>query len=107
MIIMRSVIVFLLLTEICGFPDEVFAAACVQRRHATFGEFEMIGTIETALLRFTIRFHFSSVAFRGSGQQVVQDGIVVAEVFDVASFPPRIDRKSTRLNSSHVSESRM
>ena len=51
----------------------------------------MIGAIETALLWLTIRLHHSSVAFSGSGQQIIKCRIVVAQVFDVARFAPGID----------------
>ena len=61
----RGVIIFLLLAEICRFPDEIPAATRVERRHAAFGKFEMIGAVKAAFLGLTIRFHLSSVACRG------------------------------------------
>ena len=40
MIMVRSVIVFLLLSEICRFADEIFAAAGVKRRDAALRKFK-------------------------------------------------------------------
>src|SRR5947207_14116471 len=65
MIIVGGVIVFLLLAEICGFADEIFATTSIKRGYASFGKFEMIGAVKTTFLRLTIGFHLSTVAFGG------------------------------------------
>src|SRR5436190_20818278 len=71
MVVVRNVIVFLLLAEVCWFSDEILAAASVERGRGRIVKFEMIGTIETAFLRLTVRLRHSDIDVCGSGQQSI------------------------------------
>src|SRR5438876_9569956 len=87
----QGVVVALLLPVVGRLADEILGpTAQVKRRHAKLREFELIGPIQSAFLRFAVRFRLTPVPLRSRGEKLVESGIAVADVFDVACFAPRI-----------------
>src|SRR5947207_14868105 len=72
MVVVRNVIVFLLLAEVCWFSDEILAAASVDLGGRRIIKKKKIGTIETAFLRLTVQLRHSAIAFCCSGQQIIE-----------------------------------